>query len=54
MTKKPFSVEESSLITDIIVKMNKRKITGVCVYNKKNKNKIIGVIHIHHILKFLK
>ena len=54
MTKKPFLVEESALITDIIVKMNQRKITSVCVYNKKNKNKIIGVIHIHHILKFLK
>ncbi len=54
MTKGPFSVEENSLITDIIVKMNKRKITSVCVYRGKNKNKIIGVIHIHHILKFLK
>ncbi len=54
MTKKPFLVEANSLITDIIIKMNKRKITSVCVYNKKNRNKIIGVIHIHHILKFLK
>ena len=54
MTKAPFSVEENSLITDIIVKMNKRKITSVCVYKGKNKKKIIGVIHIHHILKFLK
>ncbi len=54
MTKKPFSVEEDALISDIIVKMNKRKITGVCVYNNKNKNKIIGVLHIHHILKHLK
>ncbi len=54
MTKKPFLVEDNALITDIIVKMNLRKITSVCVYNKKNKNKIIGVIHIHHILKFLK
>ncbi len=54
MTKKPFSVEENVLITDIIVKMNKRKITSVCVYNKKNKNKTIGIIHIHQILKYLK
>ena len=54
MTKKPFLVEANALITDIIVKMNRRKITSVCVYNKENRNKIIGVIHIHHILKFLK
>ena len=54
MTKKPFLVEEEALISDIIVKMNKKKITNVCVYNKKNINKIIGVIHIHHILKFVK
>ena len=54
MTKKPFAVEENTLISDIIFKMNKRKITSVCVYNKKNKKKTIGVIHIHHILKFLK
>ena len=54
MTKKPFLVEANALITDIIVKMNRKKITSVCVYNKKNRNKIIGVIHIHHILKFLK
>jgi len=54
MTKKPYSVDENTLISDIISKMNKRKITSVCVFNKKNKNKTIGVIHIHHILKFLK
>ena len=54
MTKKPFLVEANALITDIIVKMNRKKITSVCVYNKKNRNKIVGVIHIHHILKYLK
>ena len=54
MTKKPYSVDENTLISDIILKMNKKKITSVCVFNKKNKNKTIGVIHIHHILKFLK
>ena len=54
MTKKPYSVDENTLISDIISKMNKKKITSVCVFNKKNKDKTIGVIHIHHILKFLK
>ncbi len=54
MTKKPYTVEENMLVSDILSKMNKKKITSVCVYNKKNTKKTIGVIHIHHILKFLK
>ncbi len=54
MTKKPFSVEKNSLASDILYQMNKKKITSVCVYDKNNKNKTIGVIHIHHILKYLK
>ena len=54
MTRKPYAVEEDILVSDILSKMNKRKITSVCVYNKKNKKKTVGVIHIHHILKFLK
>ncbi len=54
MTKKPYSVEDNTLLTDILTKMNKRKITSVCVYNKKNKKKTIGVIHIHQIIKFLR
>ena len=53
MTRKPFAVEQNTLIVDILTKMNKKKITSVCVYNKKNKEKTIGVIHIHQILKFL-
>ncbi len=54
MTKKPYSVEDNTLLTDILTKMNKKKITSVCVYNKKNKKKTIGVIHIHQIIKFLR
>ena len=53
MKKKPYSVEESTLLTDILKKMNQKKITSICVYNKKNKKKTIGVIHIHQIIKFL-
>ena len=52
MTKKPYIVEENMLISDILIEMNKRKITSVCVYNKSSK-KTVGVIHIHHILKFI-
>ena len=53
MTKKPFAVEENTLLIDILSKMNKKRITSVCIFNKKNRKKIIGVIHIHQILKFL-
>ena len=54
MTKKPFIVEENTLASDILAQMNKRKITSVCIYNKKNKKKTIGVLHIHHLLKLVK
>ncbi len=51
MTKKPFVVEENSLTSEILKKMNKKKITNACVYKKGNKKKIIGVLHIHSLLK---
>ncbi len=54
MTKNPYKVEESMLASDILSQMNKRKITNVTVYKKINKNKTIGVIHIHHLLSTLK
>ena len=54
MTKKPFTVEKNTLATDILYQMNKRKITNICVYNKDNKKKTIGVIHIHSLIKTLK
>ena len=54
MTKKPFTVDENTLTADILKQMNKRKITSVCVNEKKNKKRIKGVIHIHHLLKILK
>ena len=54
MTRKPYMVEKNTLVSDILKKMNKKKITNVCVYDIKNKNKTVGVIHIHHILNALK
>ena len=54
MTKNPYIVEENTLASEILTQMNKKKITSVCVYNKQNKKKTIGVIHIHNLLKFLK
>lgn len=54
MTKNPYLVEENTLASDVIKFMNKKKITNICVYKKLNKKKVIGVIHIHHILNHLK
>ena len=54
MNRSPYIVEEKSLATEILANMNKRKITNVCVYKKENKKKIVGVIHIHHLLKILR
>ena len=54
MSKKPFCVEENMLASEILIQMNRRKITNVCVFNKKNKNKTLGVIHIHDLLSNLK
>ena len=53
MTKKPFLVEEDMLATDVLKKLNRKRITNVCVYNKKNKKVVTGVIHIHNLLKIL-
>ena len=53
MSKQPYSVEENTLASDVLYQMNKRKITNVVVYKKKNKLKTIGVIHIHDLLNNL-
>jgi arabinose-5-phosphate isomerase len=54
ITKNPFSVEENTLASEILIQMNKRQITNVCVYKKPNKKKTVGVIHIHNLLKVLR
>ncbi len=54
MTKKPYVVEKDTLATDVLELMNKKKITNVSVYSKKNKKKTIGVIHIHNLIKLIK
>ena len=54
MTKKPFIIEKNTLATDILSQMNKKKITNICVYDKVNRKKTIGVIHIHDLINTLK
>ena len=51
MTKNPISVEKSDLAAKALSIMNNKKITSLCVFDRKNKNKTIGVLHVHTILQ---
>ena len=51
MTKNPISIEKNALAAKALSLMNNKKITSLCVFDKKNKLKTIGVLHIHNILQ---
>jgi len=51
MTKNPISIEKDTLAAKALGIMNERKITSLCVFNKGNKKKTIGILHIHNILE---
>jgi len=52
MKKNPISINRNELAAEALNLMNsKKKITSLCVHNKKNKFKTVGVIHIHNILE---
>ena len=51
MTNKPISINKDALAVKALSLMNNKKITSLCVFEKKNKHKTIGVIHIHNILE---
>ena len=51
MTINPISIEKDELAAKALSLMNEKKITSLAVYNKKDKLKTIGIIHIHHILQ---
>jgi len=51
MTKKPISIDKNELAAKALSVMNSKKITSLCVYNKKYKFKTIGVVHIHNLLQ---
>ena len=51
MTKNPISVDKNILAAKALSIMNNKKITSLCVYEKKNKFKTIGIVHIHNILQ---
>ena len=50
MKKKPISVDKNMLAAQALSIMNTKKITCLCVHQKKKKFKTIGFIHIHNIL----
>ena len=51
MKKDPFSIDKDTLAAQALSIMNAKKITSLCVHSKKQKNKTIGIIHIHNILE---
>jgi len=50
MTKNPISIDKNALAVKALALMNNKKITSLCVHDKKNKFRTIGVLHIHNIL----
>ena len=52
MTRKPIGIDKNDLAAKALSIMNSKKITSLCVFNKKNKYKTIGLVHIHNILQF--
>jgi len=51
MTRNPISVEKNALAAKALSIMNNKKITSLCVFDKNNKKKTIGVLHVHTILQ---
>ena len=56
MTKKPFTVNENMTASKALSVMNEKKITSLLVVSdndlKKENKKLIGIIHIHSLLKY--
>ena len=51
MTYKPVFIYKDILAAKALQLMNEKKITSLCVNDKKTKNKTIGILHIHKILE---
>ena len=50
MKKMPITVNQNILAAEALAIMNSKKVTCLCVHDKKNKNKTIGILTIHNIL----
>ena len=51
MTKNPISIDKDTLVEKALSIMYSKKITSLIVSGNSNKNKTIGIIHIHNILE---
>ena len=51
MTKNPIGIDKNELAAKGLSIMSNKNITSLCVFEKKNKSKTIGVLHIHNILQ---
>ena len=51
MTKNPIGIDRLELAVKGLSLMNNKRITSLCVYDKKNKIKTIGVLSIHNIIQ---
>ncbi len=51
MTKNPLSIPQDMLAVQSLSIMNNRRITSLLIHKKNNKNKTIGVLHIHNVLQ---
>ena len=51
MKKNPVSIDKNALASLALSIMNEKKITSLCVHKGNQKNKTVGIIHIHNILK---
>ena len=51
MKKNPYSVDKDMLAAAALSRMNSKKITSLCVHEKRKYKKTIGLIHMHDILK---
>jgi len=50
VTKNPITIEKNILAIKALSIMNDNKITSLCVHDKKNKKRTIGILHIHNLL----
>ena len=50
MTKNPVKIDKNILATKALAIMNEKKITSLCVYEKKKRFITTGILHIHNIL----
>ncbi len=50
MTKNPISIDKDDLAVKALELINRKKITSLCVHNKSNKKKTIGILHIHNLI----